>query len=99
MEKQEKQEIIYLLEGCKSFEVFNEITKNFNKKGKLYAQCWWICKQYQNNRDKDKENKLSKILSKYNINLDNIKEFIKTNINYFINYNTHTNIVWVFFIL
>ena len=80
MEKQEKQKIIYLLEGCKSFELFNKIIKSFNKQAKLYAQCWWVCKQYQYNRDKDKENKLTRIISKYNIDLDNIKEFIKTNI-------------------
>lgn len=80
LDKATKQEILNNLQGCKTFEDFNERCKAMDASSKLYAQCWWLCKRYQVNRDKDKVSKLEKTASMYGFDLDKIKDFVNKNL-------------------
>ena len=80
MDKDQKKLILRKLKGCKTFELFKNIYDGFDDVCKVYAQCWWICKQYQYCRDKDKVNKLKNICEIYSFDLQAIIEFSKTNL-------------------
>lgn len=83
MDRQSKSRIINLMKECKTDDKYVEIMQELYLEEKIYAQCLWICRQYQFSSDDDKENKLKKIVSKYGIDIDKINEFIQTNLKHF----------------
>lgn len=74
-----KYQITQILKGCNKFENFNEIIKDFNSEEQTYAQCWWICREYQFVHDADKVNKLKNIFLKYNLDSAKIRKFVEIN--------------------
>ena len=82
MDKQTKSTIIELMKDCKTDEVYENILSELSDEKKIYAQCLWICRKYQFNRDQEKETKLNKIINRYGIDLDKIIEFTKLQILY-----------------
>lgn len=88
MDKQTKSTIIELMKDCKTDEVYENILSELSDEKKIYAQCLWICRKYQFNRDQEQETKLNKIINRYGIDLDKIIEFTKTNLKHFV-YDKH----------
>lgn len=82
MDREQKREYLDIIEKCKTDDdYFNLIEQNKDdSEFCLYAQCWWLCNKYQYTRNIEKTNKLETIVKKYNLDIDKIVEFSKTNL-------------------
>ena len=75
-----KDKVIKFMQGCKTFEEFEKRCKDLSPDDKLYAQCWWLCRQFKYNRKIEKINKLKILAENYEFDLDKIVNFANGNL-------------------